>query len=313
VAHQNFCATGSLLNLWAASLLAFAGYLSANSAHAQTGQGVTQLDIDDPRPVAKAVEELVARYDYVITYEDPRFLHEGDLQDVTIQVRRDLDRYPPGKAPKVVVPRGGKLSLTLPSSAAVNTQTIASVLDQLVRAQSIRGEGGRFRVLQVGDVFHVVPTEVRDRNGNWTAQSSILDVPISLPTEDRGKVEMLDAIVTAVSAAARVKVYVGGGVGGGIFNPNRPASYHLGADNERARDVLMRALILLNDPKAGTWISERLRWQLFYGSDENAYFLNISVVPDLPSTPSATGVQKASTGTALGGTSSGTRVPPPKK
>jgi len=261
------------------------------------------LNIDDPRPVAKAVEELVARYDYVITYEDPRFSHEDDLQDVTAQVRRDLDQYPTGKAPKVIGPRGGKLTLTLPSSAPVNSQTMASVLDKLIRAQSTRGEGGHFRVMQVGDVFHVVPTEVRDRNGNWIAQSSILDSPISLPTENRSEVGMIDAIVKAVSADAHVKVHIGSGIGGGIANPNRPASYRLGADNERASDVLMRALVLLNDPKAGTWIPQRLRWQLFYDHDGNEYYLNFSVVPDLPSAPLPTGAQKTSTGSSVSGTS----------
>jgi hypothetical protein len=309
VAYQIFRARGSLQNMWGVSLVVFVTFLSAHSAHAQTTQGVTQLKIDDPRPVAKAIEELVSRYKYVITYEDPRVAYEDDLQDVTTQVRKDLDRYPPGKAPKVIGPRGGRLTVSLAPSASVNTQTMAAVLDQLTRAQSNRGEGGHFRVVQVGDVFHVVPTEIRDRNGNWTAQSSILDVPISLPMEDRGKNEMLGAIATAVSSAAQVKIRLGSGIGGGIFNPNRPASYRLEANNERARDVLTRALSLLNDPKAGTWISQRLRWELFYGADEKTYFLNISTVPDLPAAPLPTGIQNTSTGTALGGTS----VPPKQK
>jgi hypothetical protein len=293
-------------NRWRNSLLFYLAYLSIHCARAQTAQDVRQLNIDDPRPVAKAVEELVARYDYVITYEDPRFAYDGDLQDVTTVVRRDLDRYPPGKAPKVIVPRSEKLTMNLPYSASVNTQTLASILDQLTRAQSIRGEGGHFRVVQVGDVFHVLPTEIRDRNGNWTAQSSILDVPISLPLEDRSDVEMLDAVVKAVSAATHIKILGGGmgGMGGGIANPDRPASYRLGADNERARDVLMRALVLLNDPKRGTWYPQRLRWQLFYDSVESAYYLNIAVVPDLPAAPLPTGVPKTSTGHAVNATSS---------
>ena len=212
--YTNFCAKVSYHNARLALLLVIAANLHTDVGAAQTTQETTKLSVDDPRPVAKAVEELVARYDYVITYEDPRFLYEGDLQDVATQVRRDLDQYPPGKAPKVIVPRGGKLAVTLPSSASVNMQTSASVLDQLTRAQSIRGEGGHFRVVQVGDVFHVAPTEVRDRNGNWIARSSILDIPISLPMEDRSEVGMLDAIVKAVSAEAHVKVYLGGGVGG---------------------------------------------------------------------------------------------------
>lgn len=301
--YLNFGAMISLQGVRLAFLLVLAAHLPSDSAHSQTVQGGSQssIGIDDPRPVAKAVEELVSRYGYVITYEDPRHAYEGDLQDVTTQVRKDLDQYPPGKAPKVIVPRGGRLTLALPSSASVSTQSVASVLGQLIRAQSSRGEGGHFRVVQVGEVFHVVPTEVRDRNGNWTAQSSILDVPISLPVEDRSEGAMVDAIAKAVSAEAHVKVYIGGGVGRGIFNPNRPQPYNLGADNERASDVLMRALVLLNDPKSGTWISQRLTWQLLYDSSDNAYFLNIAVVPNRTSSPPvAAPVQKASTDSPAG-------------
>jgi hypothetical protein len=306
--------------MWWASSLVFAVYLFAQSAHSQTVPGGAQLNIDDPRPVAKAAEELVARYGYVITYEDPPFSYEGDLRDVTTQVRRDLDRYSPGKAPKVLVPRGGTLTVSLPSSASgVSTQTMASALGQLVRAHSSRDQGGRFRVVQVGDIFHIVPYEIKDRNGNWIAQNSILDSPISLPIEDRTEVGMLDAVVTAVSSVAHAKIHISGGFGMGIENPDRPASYRLGANNEPARDVLMRALVLLNDPKAGTWRPQRQRWQLLYDSDASSYFLDISPVPDLPSAPLPSGAQETSTGTALGGTnsssgtSSGTSVPPKQK
>ena len=108
---------------------------------------------------------LVARYGYVITFEDPRRTYEGDLQDVTALVRNDLNKYQFGRVPKVTVPRGGRLTLQLPSSASATTQEMASVLDQLMRIQSRRSEGGHFRVIQDEDVFHILPTEVRDRNG----------------------------------------------------------------------------------------------------------------------------------------------------
>lgn len=296
--HLNFGARALEQSMRRVLLLVLLAYLSAHYVRAQSVQD-TRLNIDDGRPVAKAVEGLVSRYGYVITYEDPRHAYQGDLKDVTAQVRKDLDKYPPGKAPKVIVPRGGTLSLTLPSSTSVSAQTVASLLDQLVHAQSSRGEGGHFRVVQDGDVFHVVPTEIRDRNGNWIPQSSILDVPISLPAEDRSEADMIGAITAAVSAETHTKVYVGGGVGGGISNPNRPRPYHLGAENERASDVLMRALILLNDPKNGRWRPQRMTWQLFYDNSDNMYFLNISSAPDGPSSQVGP-VQKASTNSAAG-------------
>jgi hypothetical protein len=301
--YTNFCAKGLCHGARLALLLLVAANFHTGVTAAQTTQDSSKLSVDDGRPVAKAVEELVARYDYVITYEDPRFAYEEDLQDVTTQVRRDLDQYPPGKAPKVIVPRGGKLTVTIPSSASVNTQAIASVLDQLTRAQAIRREGGRFRVVQVGDVFHVVPTEVRDRNGKWIAQTSILEAPISLPMEGRSADGMINSICKAVSAATHVQVGLGSRVGG-IYDPSNPQPYRLGADNERARDVLVRALGLLNASQALTWV-------LFYAPSNLSgypYLLTIRSVPNRSSSPIASEVPKTSPGSSLRGKSS-----PPKK
>jgi hypothetical protein len=238
-------------------------------------QDTAQLTIDDPRPVGKGVQELVSRYGYVITYEDAQLAYEGDLQDVTTQVRKDLDQYPAGKAPKVIVPLGGTITLTIPSSPSITPKALATVLTQLTQVQSSRGEGGHFRVEQTGDAFHVIPTEARDQNGNWAKQTSVLDVPISLPLQDRDQVEMLRAICSAVNAATHVKMGVGG-LGRGIEIAGQPRLYRLGADNERAREVLMRALALINTP-------QKLTWLLF--CEANTCALNIQGVPDRPSLP----------------------------
>jgi hypothetical protein len=289
--YTNFCAKGLCHSARLALLLLIAANLHTDVTAAQTTLDSSKLSVDDARPVAKAVEELVARYQYVITYEDPQFAYEEDLRDVTTQVRRDLDRYPPGEAPKVIVPRRGRLAVSIPSSASVNRQTIASVLDQLMRAQSIRGEGGRFRVVQVGDVFHVVPTEVRDRNGKWIAQTSILEAPISLPMEDRSADGMINSICKAVSAATHVPVGLTFGLGG-ISSPSNPRPYHLGADHERARDVLMRALSLLNARQALTWV-------LFYDPSNlsgYSFLLTIRSVPKRSSSPIASEVPRNSPG-----------------
>jgi hypothetical protein len=42
------------------------------------------LTVRDPRPVAKAIEELDTRYGWQITYEDPPYIHDSDIPDVTV-------------------------------------------------------------------------------------------------------------------------------------------------------------------------------------------------------------------------------------
>jgi hypothetical protein len=48
--------------------------------------------------IASKLEEM---YGYPVTFEGPKYVFSGDLEDQTLQVRRDLGKYPRGQAPKV--------------------------------------------------------------------------------------------------------------------------------------------------------------------------------------------------------------------
>ena len=83
---------------------------------AVAGRGVQEaardhISVNDPRPVACAAETLEKKYGWTITYEDPPYVHESELVDVTDKVRRDLDKFEPGKAPRVLIPKGGTLTV----------------------------------------------------------------------------------------------------------------------------------------------------------------------------------------------------------
>ena len=118
---------------------------SLDNATLETKNGISTLTVESPRPVAKAVETLVAKYGSLITYEDPRYEYAGDLQDATSRVRQDLDRYPPGHAPKVVVPLGGRLTVSSSST------DVATILQQIVQSS----DHGHFRVQQTNNIFHI--------------------------------------------------------------------------------------------------------------------------------------------------------------
>jgi hypothetical protein len=58
------------------------------------------------------------------------------------------------------------------------------LLEQVVQSWNGSNQGGgQFAVEEDGAVFHIVPTEVRDKDGNWQSVHSILAARISLPTE----------------------------------------------------------------------------------------------------------------------------------
>jgi hypothetical protein len=255
-----------------ALLLIIALAMHSQPVDAQTASYDTvKVTVGTGRPVAKAVEEMVSRYGYVITYEDPLLAYEGDWRDVTTQVRKDLDKYPPGAAPKVMVPRGGTLNLTLPSSHSISAEMMASLLEQVVREQADTQQGGRFRVGRDGEIFHVIPAEARDRAGNWAPQAPVLDALISLPTQDRDRMSTLPAVTDALQAAVGVSVNMP--FMGGIDSPEHPRQYRFGAQNERARAVLARALTLIGSP------ATRLTWLMF--CDQLACAINLEAVPDL--------------------------------
>jgi len=234
-----------------------------------TAQGATTLFVDDPRPVAKVVETLISQYGAMISYEDPPYSFGDDLEDVTTQVRKDLDKYPAGQAPKVLIPRGGKMTLNV--QPIVQNKDVGSALTLLV--QSSRAHGGHFRVLSADGTFHIVPTEVRGVDGNWNATTSILDGSITLPVAERTEIALMDEFCKQVSASAHVAVVIGGGIWPGPRINGEPVRYPFGADKLVARDVLVKALALNRAAKR--------TWELLYDASQRKYFLNVLEVPDL--------------------------------
>jgi hypothetical protein len=241
--------------------------LAAGTSQMAGAATLTSISVNDGHPVWEIARQLQERYGYAITYEDPRYSNDDDFEDVTLQVRKDLEKYPPGGAPKVVGMKVRSLTLTVPDSPSISPQEMARILQRLVQSQETQGTGGRFRVVQTGNQFHIVPTAVRDRGGAWIVQNSILDTPISLTLRGRTSGEILAALCEAVDAAAHVKIAIVTNFGGGIGA--HVATYALNADQEPARTVLMRALAL-DSPNAS--------WVITYDK-ANKYFLMLTGYP----------------------------------
>ncbi|HEV2268555.1 MAG TPA: hypothetical protein VGR92_03780 [Steroidobacteraceae bacterium] len=231
------------------------------------------LDIYSGRPVSDAVGALAKRYGYVITYEDPQYVYSDDVTDATAYVRKD-HRASGAGAPQLMLPRGGELSMQIPTSLCIPPSQMASTLQQLVDLPASRG--GHFRMEQTksGAMFHVIPTEVRDRNGTWSAQALPLDARISFPALPRTEDQLLATIVGAVSATAHVNMdyVIDGGVVIGI-PPRNPFQFNIGADDETARDVLTRMFEARPDRKQ--------TWALLNAVEDgpNEYELNVMDLP----------------------------------
>jgi hypothetical protein len=220
------------------------------------------ISVDDPRPLAKALDNLSTKYEQLISYEDPAYAYSEDVRDATSEVRRD------GKsAVRVIVPAGGVIDVRgVPEPNARDAASARSAVFALVESQATRSNGGRFRVIEDGNRYHIVPTQVRNERGEWVGHTSILDGVISLP---RGKKTVLDALKDFCAALSRV-TGTQVAVGTVPLNVLIGSTLEVNVDQQNAR----RTLVTLLDATG-----RRISSQMFFAPDQKMYVLNLRLLP----------------------------------
>jgi len=248
------CRRGSIARVMTAALIAVACSLP-DDVGAQPDTVTERLNVYDARPVARAIELLISRYPVVITCEDPRYEFQGDLLNRQQEV---------GARSPLLVPIEGSLALEYQASEEPEMpKDLRELLPEIVLQHELRNaRGGRFRIEEDSDAFHVIPYAAKDPDGAWQSQESVLDLLITLDREEQvAGAEMLDRIVAAISEASGTEVRVGTIPLGAFFRFEGT----LEARNERARDVLMRTLRA---------VDERLTWRLLFNPSRQRYSLN---------------------------------------
>lgn len=217
------------------------------------------LSVNDPRPVGAAMQMLERKYGVVITYEDPPYVHVTDIEDQTIPEWKLA--HPNG--PRALIPKGGSLEITYQTPPGpVKPDEIRSVIQKLLDAHAKKNNPGRFRVLQEGEMFHVIPIQARGSSGSLVTVNSILDMPISFPEQERPVMETLEIIANSVSKARGIKLITGTVPMNLLFR----TSSRQGATNEKARDALISALKATNT---------KLSWRILYDPGIKWYALNV--------------------------------------
>ena len=227
------------------------------------------LTVNDPRPVAEAVWQLEKKYGWIVTYEDPIYINSNEIADVTLQVRRDLDQYKPGEAPKVFIPKGGELSISfyLNPDTGRPVEPPETVVQRLLDANSAVGYAGKFRLESNRRVMHIIPTGYKDISGAVISHPSILDSIITIPAQERTGLQSLELLCDAVSLSARMKMRLGT-LDRNLFGNSRN---RIGVNRVKARVFLMRTLETVN-------LYAGHSWQLFYDPTMKNYALNIHPV-----------------------------------
>jgi hypothetical protein len=218
---------------------------------------------DHPRPISEAVRQIEKHFGRVVTYEDTRYVHSADIVDVTASVRRDGDM-----SKRVLSMRNGSVDVTYsaPPGTSVDRQ-VEAVLEKLIAQSRAAGNTGDFRVERTSGAYHVVPVAMKGKSGVMEPYVSPLDTRITLPRREERAAEMIGRVSRAITSPSGVTVTEG------VFPINlfMQRRVNVGAEDERARDVLWRALQSMN---AG------LSWQLLCGAGDTASCaLNIHGVP----------------------------------
>jgi hypothetical protein len=220
---------------------------------------------DYPRPISEAVRQIEKHFGRVVTYEDIRYVHAADIVDVTARVRRDGDM-----SKRVLAMRSGSIDVTYsaPPGTSVERQ-VEEVLETVIAQSRAAGNTGDFRVERTSGAYHVVPVAMKGKSGVMEPYVSPLDTRITLPRREERAAEMMGRVSQAITSRSRVTVTEG------VFPINlfMQRRVDVGAEDERARDVLWRALQSMNAD---------LSWQLLCEAGDSATCaLNIHGVPGI--------------------------------
>jgi hypothetical protein len=255
------------------------------------------VDVTDPRPVANAVEQLEKIYGWPITYEDPIYVHESQLHDVTEQVQHTSN-----PSYRTIIPKDIALSFSYkpPSSGPsqrdeqqqTQSDTEVAVFDALksvLDGYAAAGGSVTFTITEENGVFHVVPTNYLNKEGKVQQMTPILDTKITILSKQRTAADLLSEICQTLTQTTGIQI----GVGMIPFKLFMRHTTTLSGSNVTARSLLSQLLaeagapitrdVTLDGPddqrftqNRVVWKGASLSWQLFYGPPpDGSYALNI--------------------------------------
>ena len=241
----------------AATVLAL-GLLTAAAEGEGDGFVSFPVKVSDPRPLAAAALQLQQRYGVAISYEDPPFSHPQDLVEVLVE-----SPVPGAEETAILIPAGGGLEMKLGAEAGASVQLDpAAVLASLVMIYEKGDQPGRFQVVQDGEMFHLLPTAMRQGTGALGPVTPLLDTVISLDGSPRRADVVLHKIRNKLHSASGVNIEVG-------MTPVQllyDSTVSVGGTNLPARDLLVQFSEALPMP---------VTWRLLWDATLETYYLNL--------------------------------------
>lgn len=240
---------------------------TAWAAGLSMAQSETVIDVTGYRPLATAVEQAEAALGIPINYEDVRYEHQADLEDLSTAAQRaEVPGY------RLLGPRKGRVSGVL--RAGRSGPRGGKMLDVAGLLSSYRANKSPcdFAVEEANGMLYVVPTQYLARDGQARPMAPVMNTPVSVAFAERTVWETVKAITDSVAAATGARVRVGTMP----FFPDRKIGY--GVSGASARDALAELF--------GKISTTPVSYQLFF-DPAAGYMLNAHAVPAAASEPAA--------------------------
>ncbi|MBU1660928.1 MAG: thioredoxin [Chloroflexi bacterium] len=165
------------------------------------------VDVTGETPLADAIEGFMRLHQVLVTYEDPLYEFTGDMEDLT-HTRKDLAKYPPGQAPVVLKPKRMQFQAQYLLDAQKKAPgDITAALEQLIEQYNHGPRIAEFRLLEGPGIWHVVPTRVRDKSGDWKSATPLLDKVVHLTGGETNYIQFSGALLDEACRDAGVKLW----------------------------------------------------------------------------------------------------------
>lgn len=245
------------------------------TAHAQTATLASASD--DGRPVDTIIRQIERLSGIPINYEDLLYSNPADTKDIGALVAPSR-----GASAHLIVPRGGKLSISVPVDATnqrlADPTSTANALNALVAAANTSPViAGRFKVQSYNNTFFVVPTQARSAtNDTMSPVTAVLSTPIDLPGVQKTAIDTLRDILEQVSRKTGVEIKIG-------TIPVKPffvTKTTMAASNEPASYALIRLFNAIGMAGGASPYLTGMSYHVYRDPVARYYALNISVVQD---------------------------------
>ncbi len=231
---------------------------------AAVGATVTVSIPAQPRPLWQLSRELEKAYKWRITYEEAPLEYPADLVNSATTGIHWIAR-----------PTAFQSSFEEPQDPR-SMEEKWKILDRLVASYS--GPHGAMTVSSNGDYSHIIPTTLKNKAGQIVPFEPLLNTKVSFEPAQRNLLETVRLILSQVSKVRGVSI------GLGVIPTNLFVQQELltNADNEQARDVLMR---IFEDASGFRQLKGsspvRVTWALLNDISYSGYFFNAHLVDPL--------------------------------